>query len=155
MKSQTTVYNSFTGMSPGEKGSLVAFICQHTPNTNKKDIIEALDYALKEKPSFGGFILAIKKDHAFIASIVVNSTGMQGYKPSNIFVYVTIHEDHQKDDRVLKEIMCKALDMSNGDVALHIDPQSPVIQLYQKLGFTQRTLELRRNKNTQGTKVIA
>jgi phosphosulfolactate synthase (CoM biosynthesis protein A) len=155
MMSQTTVYNSFTGMSPGEKGSLVAFICSHTPNTNKKDVIEALDYALKEKPSFGGFILAMKKDHAFIASIVVNNTGMQGYKPGNIFVYVTIHEDYQNDEQVLKEIMCKALDMSNGDVALNIDPKSPVIQFYQKLGFTQRTLELRLNKKNNSKRVIA
>lgn len=155
MKSQTTVYNSFTGMSPGEKGSLVAFICTHTPNTNKKDVIEALDYALKEKPSFGGFILALKKDHSFIASIVVNNTGMQGYKPDNIFVYVTIHEAYQNDEQVLKEIMCKALDMSNGDVALHIDPKSPIIKFYQKLGFTQRTLELRMNKNPNSTKAIA
>lgn len=155
MKSQTTVYNSFTGMSPGEKGSLVAFICRHTANTNKKDVIEALDYALKEKPSFGGFILAMKKDHAFIASIVVNNTGMQGYKPNNIFVYVTIHEDYKNDEKVLKEIMCKALDMSNGDVALHIDPKSPIIKFYQKLGFTQRTLELRRNKKPSSSKAIA
>lgn len=146
MKSQTTVYNSFTGMSPGEKVHLVDFICTHTPNTNKEEVIQALDYALKEKPSFGGFILAIKKDHTFIASIVVNNTGMEGYKPSNIFVYVSIHDDYKNDEKVLKEIMCKALDMSNGDVALHIDPQNPIIKFYTKLGFTRRTLELRRDK---------
>jgi len=155
MKSQTTVYNSFTGMSPGEKVALVEFICSHTPGTDKKDVLEALDYALKEKPSFGGFILAVKKGHAFIASIVVNNTGMQGYKPSNIFVYVTVHRDHQKDEEVLTEIMCKALDMSNGDVALHIDPKNPIIKFYQKLGFTQRTLELRMKKDQKKKKAIA
>ncbi len=141
-------------MSPGEKVALVEFICQHTPSTDKKDVVEALDYALKEKPSFGGFILAIKKGRAFIASIVVNNTGMQGYKPGNIFVYVTVHKDYEQDEEVLTEIMCKALDMSNGDVALHIDPQSPVIQFYQKLGFTQRTLELRMNKKPKKQKVV-
>lgn len=146
---QTTVFNSFTGMGLGEKNALINFICQYCSRAQKPDVKEALDYALKEKPSFGGFVIAIKDEEKFIAAIVVNNTGMQGYIPNNLFAYVALNAKHPNKESILEEIMCKALDLSNGDVALRLDPKNPIIKLYKKLGFTQNTLELRHKRDTQ------
>lgn len=144
---QTTVYNSFTGIGPGERNKLINFICQNCSQAPKSDVIEALEYALKQRPSFGGFVIAVKEKQEYLASILVNNTGMKGYNASNIFVYVAVNQKHPDRENILEEIMCKALDMSNGDVALRLDPKSPVIKFCKKLGFTQQTVELQHNRS--------
>lgn len=147
---QTTVYNAFTGISPGEKTKLANFICNNCPQAKRPQVVEAISYALKEKPSFGGFVLAVKKEHQYLAAIVVNNTGMEGYGPGNIFAYVTVAQTADDKEKILEEIMCKALDMSNGDVSLRLERRNPIIKLFKKLGFTNNMVELRLDRTASG-----
>jgi hypothetical protein len=146
MNCQTTIYNAFTGISQWERGALITFLCQFAGNATPYDVQEALDYALKHKPSFGGFIVAIREEQKFLGAIVVNHTGMEGYSPPNIFIYVAIDGAFPQQEEILKHLMQQAITCANGDIAMHIEPDHPALNLYKKMGFRAQYLELRLDK---------
>lgn len=146
MSFETTLYDAFTGMNPAEKSAVMNFLCEHTENASKANVREALEYALKNKPSFGGFVLTAHAGRQLIATVVVNRTGMEGYNPNNLFVYVTFHEDYRNDEMIMLQVLKKAIDLTDGDIALHVEPRNPVLKVYKKMGFEAQYLELRFNK---------
>lgn len=147
MNRQMTIYNAFTGISPIEKKRLVTFLCDYAGNTNCHDVQEALDYALKRKPSFGGFVITIMDNKNIEAALVVNRTGMEGYNPNNICVFVAVNPDADDQSALLQELMGKAINYAHGDIAMHIEPDHPALQIYQQMGFRAQYLELRLDKN--------
>ncbi|MEL7118991.1 MAG: GNAT family N-acetyltransferase [Bacteroidota bacterium] len=148
MDRKTKLYNSFSGMSPFEKRQLIDFICTYQEGAVRKNVAEALGYALKEKPSFGGFALSVVENETIVAAIIANNTGMKGYQASCLFLYVTVDRKKAKDELILKEMMRQALDLADGDVALRVEPKNPILSFFKKLGFTTSTLELRQQKTT-------
>lgn len=147
MSTETTLYNAFTGMSPLEKSELVSFLHEHSENAGSQaSIREAMEYALKNKPSFGGFILVSRRMQKIIAAIIANRTGMEGYNPTHIFVYAGFHPDCRADDTLIHEIMQKAIGYADGEIAMHVKPGHPTLKLYKKLGFQAQYLELRLDK---------
>ncbi len=143
MSYETTLYDAFTGMSPVEKSAVVHFLCEHTERTDRQQVREAIEYALKNKPSFGGFVLTVRQDRTIIAAVVVNRTGMEGYNAKNLFVYVTFHKDYRKDEKTIHTVMKSAIKHADGEIALHIEHDNPALQLYKELGFKEQYLELR------------
>ena len=93
----------------------------------------------------GGFILNGIMDNKIVGSVVVNKTGMSGYIPENILVYIATHRDY-RGKGIGKELMKQALDIAEGNVALHVEPDNPARFLYEKIGFTSKYLEMRYNK---------
>lgn len=146
---ETTLYDAYTGMSPAEKSAVVNFLCEHNENTNRQGAKEAVEYAIKHKPSFGGFVLTVHEGRQIIAAIVVNRTGMEGYNPNNLFVYVTFHKDYCNNEMTIREVMNKAISYAEGDIAFHVEPGNPALKFYKKLGFKAQYLELRFNKQEQ------
>ena len=112
----------------------------------KDDINAALDYALGKNKSPGGFILTAKDGDKMIGSVVVNCTGMKKYIPENILVYIATDPDY-RGKGVGKKLMETALENAEGSVALHVEPNNPAKRLYEKLGFTNKYLEMRYIKN--------
>lgn len=146
MSRQTTTYNAFTGMSPLEKNALVDFICENAGGASRRDVQEALDYALKRKPSFGGFIITVSENKRLLAAIVVNQTGMEGYNPNNICVYIAVAKKCAQQEAVLQQLMHQAIRHAHGDIAMHIEPDHPALPLYKNMGFRAQYLELRLDK---------
>lgn len=143
---KTILYDAFTGISPMEKSAVVSFLSAHTPSAKDDDIREAVEYAVKHKPSFGGFILVAQEGKKIVAAIVANRTGMEGYGPKNIFVFVSFDQTHAENKVIAKKLLQKAIEHADGDVALHVEPNSPSMQLYRNLGFQNQYLELRLNR---------
>src|SRR5699024_293298 len=110
----------------------------------QEEIAACLRYALKEsEKSNGGFALALRNDNDEILGVtIINETGMTGYIPENILVYIAVHEN-TRGQGVGKKIMQKALSIAKGAVALHVEPDNPAKFLYEKLGFTNKYLEMR------------
>lgn len=146
MSRQTTLYNSFTGMGLSEKQSLVEFLCSHAAGAHQSAVQEALDYALKRKPSFGGYILTTWEGRKIVAAIVVNRTGMEGFSPNNLCSYVAIDGHCADQEDILQQLIEKAIIHANGDLALHLEPDHPALRIYQRLGFRAQYLELRLHK---------
>lgn len=126
--------------------ALVAFLHEHLDRYGDKpeDIRRCLDYALSQHEGKGGAILIAHKqeEDAIVGAVVFNATGMSGYIPENILVYIAVHGEH-RGQGLGKALMTRALTAVEGGIALHVEPDNPARFLYQKLGFTSKYLEMR------------
>lgn len=111
-----------------------------------QDIRKAIDYAMDNKNGPGGFVIVYRVEREIKAATVVNRTGMEGYIPENILVYIAVHQD-QRGKGIGKALMQTALKFADGDVALHVEPDNPAKILYEKLGFENKYLEMRYKKS--------
>ncbi|MGV6861158.1 MAG: GNAT family N-acetyltransferase [Putridiphycobacter sp.] len=144
---ETKVYNAVNKPSLKEKKNIVNFLFENLQEYGdpKSDIKKAIDFALKEIPSFGGFILTAISKGEFVGAVVINQTGMKDYIPENILVYIATHKK-QRGKGLGKLLMKKAIELANGDIALHVEPDNPAKHLYEKVGFTNKYLEMRLTK---------
>ncbi|MEO5910563.1 MAG: GNAT family N-acetyltransferase [Pelobium sp.] len=107
----------------------------------KEDILKCLAYVFNK----GGFItLGIENDE-IIGAVVINETGMNGYIPENILVYIAVHEN-QRGKGMGSQLMKKAIENAKGSIALHVEADNPAKKLYERLGFTNKYLEMRLQK---------
>lgn len=141
---QTNIFTPENHPSGKEKSEIIDFLYTHLDQFGdpKEDISKAIDYSLKISDSFGGFVLQLKDDDQTVGAVVINKTGMDGYIPGNILVYIAIHRDY-RGKGLGKELMEKSLAEAAGDVALHVEPDNPAKLLYEKFGFTNKYLEMR------------
>ncbi|MBU2650884.1 MAG: GNAT family N-acetyltransferase [Bacteroidetes bacterium] len=130
------------------KGKVIDFLYEHLDEygDKKEHIGKALDYALNPYPMAGGFILNYLLSEEIIGSVVVNKTGMKGYIPENVLVYIAVHRDH-RGKGIGKKLMNRALETASGDIALHVERDNPARFLYEKLGFQNPYLEMRYYRN--------
>lgn len=138
------VYTPFEPASISHKEHIVDFLFHHLDQYGDKreDILKAIQYALKETASHGGFVLSGEIDGKIVGSVVINRTGMEGYIPENILVYIAV-DGSQRGKGIGKQLMQKAISLAQGDIALHVEPDNPARHLYEKLGFTNKYLEMR------------
>jgi len=108
----------------------------------KADIGKAFDYAMMEYQSFGGFVLVSYEGTMITGAVVVNQTGMKGYIPENILVYIATHKS-MRGKGIGKHLMQKAIEAASGNIALHVEPDNPARFLYEKVGFTTKYIEMR------------
>lgn len=150
---KTKVYKSENSITSKEKQDTVDFLYTHLDEygDTKEDITKAIHFSLKIndpalKPlPLGGFVLNGIMDDKIVCSVVVNKTGMSGYIPENILVYIATHSDY-RGKGIGKQMMKEALEIAEGNVALHVEPDNPAKILYEKIGFTNKYLEMRYNK---------
>jgi [ribosomal protein S18]-alanine N-acetyltransferase len=138
------VFDPKTLPSPEERAEIIDFLFNHLDQFGdpKADIEKCLNYALKISESFGGFALMSTDDGLVTGVVIVNRTGMNGYIPDNILVYIATHRDY-RGKGLGKLLMDKTLALAEGDIALHVEPDNPARYLYEKKGFTNKYLEMR------------
>ena len=126
------------------KLKVVDFLYDHLDEYgDKKEYIKkALDYALSPYPSAGGFIIYYEEKGEIIGAVVINNTGMQGYILENILVYIAVHKDY-RGKGIGKKLMNKTIELTKGDIALHVEEDNPARFLYEKVGFENPYLEMR------------
>ncbi len=131
----------------GQFKEINEFLYKHLEQYGDKieDIARAMQYAVGDGGRPGGYILASKLDNNMVGAVVVNKTGMDGYIPENILVYIATHNEY-RGKGIGKQLMQKAIETAEGDVALHVEPDNPAKILYEKLGFTNKYLEMRLKK---------
>jgi ribosomal-protein-alanine N-acetyltransferase len=127
-----------------QRENLVSFLYTHLDEygDRSKDIDKAIEYAMSSSDDKGGFALTLTDDDKIIGSVVVNRTGMSGYIPENILVYIAMNR-HYRGQGLGKKLMQRAIDVAEGDIALHVEPDNPAKFLYEKLGFENKYLEMR------------
>lgn len=144
---QTKVFNTTNKPNLREKENLLDFLFDNLQEYGdpKSDIEKAMSYALKETPSFGGFIVVSYLEDEISGVVVVNQTGMKDYIPENILVYIATHKNH-RGKGIGKELMQKTIDIAEGSIALHVEPENPARFLYEKVGFNSKYVEMRYKK---------
>jgi len=138
------LFNSEHKLNQSDKETIVAFLHEHLDQFGDKqeDILKAIDYSVQDIKSFGGFTLIAIGNNTIVGAVVMNQTGMQGYIPENILVYIATHKSF-RGKGIGKQLIQKAVHLSKGDIALHVEPDNPAKYLYQKLGFDHKYLEMR------------
>ena len=104
-----------------------------------------MDYALQISQSPGGFVMTIERENQILAATIFNKTGMGGYIPENILVYIAAHSGH-RGEGLGTTLLSKAIEYAKGDIALHVEQNNPAKKLYEKFGFTNPYLEMRLKK---------
>jgi len=145
---QTQTYNAELKPTTSEKQEIAHFLSDHLDQfgDKKEDILKSIDFSVKDRDSFGGFTLVARENDKIVGAVVVNQTGMDGYIPENILVYIATHRD-LRGKGIGKGLMKEAIAFAQGDIALHVEAANPALHLYQKLGFENKYLEMRLKKN--------
>lgn len=111
----------------------------------KEDINRCLDYAFSDNPAEGGFALAAFYEEKLVGALIMNETGMSGYIPENILVYVAVDASF-RGKGFGKRIVETGIREARGDVKLHVEYDNPAKGLYERIGFTSKYAEMRYDK---------
>ncbi|MQP52771.1 MULTISPECIES: GNAT family N-acetyltransferase [unclassified Flavobacterium] len=141
-----TIINAATGNSDefsNEKIVLFLFTHLEEYGDTKEDIQKCIDYVMY--PQKGGQIIIGTDENKIVGIVILNNTGMKDYIPENILVYIAV-DNSQRGKGYGKQLMQKAIASVEGNIALHVEPNNPAKLLYEKLGFTNKYLEMRLTK---------
>lgn len=127
-----------------EKVELAAFLFEHLDQYGdaESDILKAMNYALSSEENKGGLIVTTSFDSLLTGAVVVNQTGMEGYIPENILVYIATHKEY-RGMGIGKKLLKTTIEQTRGSIALHVEADNPALQLYEKIGFVNKYVEMR------------
>jgi ribosomal protein S18 acetylase RimI-like enzyme len=139
-----TIYNSNNLPVWPKKERLIHFLFEHLEDYGdpKNDIAQCVEYSISKETSKGGLIITAESNDEIVGCAVTNKTGMKDYIPENILVYIATHKKY-RGKGVGKNLMQRVIENTEGNIALHVEPDNPARFLYQKLGFTNKYLEMR------------
>ena len=109
---------------------------------SKEDISKAVDYAFSDVEGKGGFLLAAIKDGVVLGEVVINDSGMSGYIPEHVLVYIAV-DKKQRGKGIGKKLIEKAIKNCEGDISLHVEYGNPAYEIYKHVGFTTKYAEMR------------
>lgn len=110
------------------------------------DLEKSLDYAFSEEKGEGGFALVALHEAKLVGGLIMNNTGMSGYIPENILVYIAVDATY-RGKGFGGEIIKKAFEIAEGDIKLHVEYDNPAKRLYERMGFSNKYAEMRYQKN--------
>ncbi|RMG78254.1 MAG: GNAT family N-acetyltransferase [Bacteroidetes bacterium] len=137
-------YNAYTKVTPGEKKAIADFLLKNLEGStpaSRESVFEAIEYAVKDRPSFGGFLLTISDDNEMLGAMIVNETGLE-HNPKNQVVFFAIEEKHRQNG-VASKLVRRAIELTKGNLSLRLNPDNPAIEKLKSLGFQPQFVELR------------
>ena len=152
MNSAFTMINTYTHQtfetSGLKRSDITGFLFRALEQYGDKetDIRKCLDYALSDQPGKGGLVAVASEDQKVVGAVIINDTGMSGYIPEHILVYIAV-DSSQRGKGVGKALMESVISETTGNIALHVEPDNPARRLYVRLGFSSKYLEMRLNKS--------
>jgi len=137
------IINSLSGQDSKIPNDQVAhFLYEHLEQYGDtlEDIQKCISYVMN--PDKGGNIIIGLDAGKMVGATILNNTGMGGYIPENILVYIAVDQS-LRGKGYGKQLMQHAINNTHGGIALHVEPDNPAKILYEKLGFTNKYLEMR------------
>lgn len=107
-----------------------------------EDIEKCIDYAFSNNEFAGGFLLAAFEEENLCGALIVNNTGMSGYIPEHILVYVAV-DSSMRGRGIGKQLIEKAISMCDGNMKLHVEYNNPAKRLYERIGFESKYADMR------------
>jgi GNAT superfamily N-acetyltransferase len=108
----------------------------------KDQIEKSIDYAFSASEGKGGFLLAAFYEKKLAGTLIMNRTGMEGYIPENILVYIAV-DASLRGKGIGRSIIEQSFKEANGSIKLHVEYDNPAKRLYERLGFTSKYAEMR------------
>jgi ribosomal protein S18 acetylase RimI-like enzyme len=112
---------------------------------SKEDISKAVDYAFSKVTGKGGFLLAAIERGVVIGEVVVNDSGMSGYIPEHVLVYIAV-DVKCRGKGIGKKLIEKTIEECEGDISLHVEYDNPALDVYEHIGFNSKYAEMRYKK---------
>jgi ribosomal-protein-alanine N-acetyltransferase len=137
------IINASSGEDKTYSNQVIAqFLYTHLEEYGDKieDILKCIDYVMN--PDKGGNIVVGLDVNKIVGVTILNNTNMKDFIPENILVYIAV-DNSQRGKGFGKQLMQKAISIADGNIALHVEPNNPAKILYEKLGFTNKYLEMR------------
>ncbi len=130
-----------------EIDNVVKFLHQNLDEyrDDKEAIRNAVQYAMSREPNKGGYVIVSKDEGMISGSVILNLTHMEGYHPPNYLVYIAVNRRY-RGTGLGKALVQKATEITEGGIALHVEPENPARFLYEKLGYKNKYLEYRLSK---------
>lgn len=107
-----------------------------------EDIESALDYAFTPGCGAGGFLVLAHNESEIECCLLMLNTGMGGYVPANILLFVSVAPE-LRGRGVGEKLIGYALQQCSGDVKLHVEYDNPARRLYERIGFESNYAEMR------------
>lgn len=147
MISYDIIYSENDNPTSFVRDDIAEFMHEHLDEfgDEKKDILKSIAYAFGDKTGQNGFILLAHENDNIVGAVIINDTNMSGYIPDHILVYIAV-DAAQRGKGIGKELMKRSIEATKGDIALHVEPENPAKFLYEKVGFTNKYLEMRLKK---------
>lgn len=145
--SYTIIRNDQSEKSLFKRDEIADFLYNHLDQygDERNAILKCIAYAYGDAPGQDGFVLVAHQEEEILGVVIINDTNMEGYIPEHILVYIAVHEK-TRGKGVGKKLMKTVIKETKGDIALHVEPENPAKFLYEKLGFTNKYLEMRLKK---------
>jgi len=106
------------------------------------DVHRGIDYAFSAESGKGGFVVLAGCDCRLVGALVMLHTGMGGYVPEHLLLFVGV-EPEQRGRGIGRLLIEAGLARCPGSVKLHVEPDNPALRLYERVGFTNKYLEMR------------
>jgi ribosomal protein S18 acetylase RimI-like enzyme len=107
-----------------------------------EDVQSALDYGLVPGKGAGGFLMLVHEDEELLGACLMLRTGMSGYVPEYILLFVSVAPE-ARGRGVGSRLIMRCIEESGTDVKLHVEYDNPAKRLYERLGFTSDYAEMR------------
>ncbi len=107
------------------------------------DIERAIDFAFSDDR--GGFLMLCQYEDKWAGQLLMLKTGMGGYIPENILLFVTVSPEI-RGKGIGKKLIEHSVAQCDGDVKLHVEYDNPAKRLYERIGFTTKYAEMRFEK---------
>lgn len=143
------IYSDSENPTGFSRDDIADFLFEHLDEfgDSKEAILRCIAYAYGDGPENcrDGFILIAHQNEEILGVVIINDTNMGGYIPDHILVYIAVH-GNARGQGLGKQLMERTITETKGDIALHVEPNNPARYLYEKVGFTQKYLEMRLKK---------
>lgn len=138
---------AFENVSTLLVNKVVNFVYKNQVGTNDDihTIYKSVDYALSPYKYQGGFVLIAEHGRSIVGAVVVNRTNMEGYVPRNLLTHMAI-DPLNTIREVDKKLIKKAVELTISDLAFHVSVDSPLIHLFEEVGFEKNYFEMRLKK---------
>lgn len=115
-------------------------------NDTLEDVQSALSYALEEGQGAGGFLMLTHRVERLLGALLMLRTGMAGYVPENILLFVTV-DPSTRGQGIGGRLIERSIAECDGNVKLHVEYDNPAKRLYERLGFTTKYAEMRYHRD--------
>ena len=138
------LYTPYTGMTILEKSKLIAFFETNTENGHfsKNEIAEALECAIKERPSLGGFVLNLNEENQLVGAMVVHATGMANRNPKYRLSLFAVARN-RRHNGIAKHLVDYAKEKTGNGLAVQLKRGDGEVAFFDKLGFKEKYIEMR------------
>ncbi len=108
-----------------------------------EDVHKGLEYAFSNgEDGRDGFAVLAGFEDRLVGAVVFLKTGMGGYVPENLLLFVAV-DPELRNLGIGGKLIERALAKCEGSVKLHVEHDNPAKRLYERLGFTNKYLEMR------------